>query len=280
MPMRDAAGVSRSPAETPTDTWVQGPAGRLRVSDGGSGPLPPVVLVHGLAGNVSYWTPQLDHLRRSRRAIALELRGHGASEPASDRDYSFDAFVSDLEAAVDALALPTFALVGHSLGAALVGEYAGRHPGRVTTLVLVDPPGDLTRLPPEAIEQVLGALRSERYSAAIEQQYEMGLAQGEPGVRERVLANLRVTPREVVVRAYETMVVDPVPPLERYRAAGGRAVAVLADGNAGPIALPELMPDLPRRSIRGTGHWLHMDRPAEFNRLLDELLADGERGEE
>jgi pimeloyl-ACP methyl ester carboxylesterase len=278
MPMRDGAGATRSPAETPTDTWVQGPAGRLRVSDGGSGP--PVVLVHGLAGNVSYWTSQLDHLRRSRRAIAVELRGHGASDPAGDRHYSFDAFVGDIEAAVDALALPTFALVGHSLGAALVGEYAGRHPERVTSLVLVDPPGDLTRLPQEAIGQFLAALRSESYPAAIEQQYEMGLAQGEPGVRERVLANLRVTPREVVVGAYETMVVDPVPPLERYRAAGGRVVAVLADGNTGPIALPELMPDLPRRAITGTGHWLHMDRPEEFNRLLDEILAGDERSEE
>jgi pimeloyl-ACP methyl ester carboxylesterase len=236
-----------------------------------------VVLVHGLAGNVSYWGAQLDHLRRSRRAIAVELRGHGASDPAADRNYSYEAFVSDIEAAVDALALPTFALVGHSLGAGLVGEYAGRHPERVTSLVLVDPAGDLTRLPAEAIAEFLAALRSDGYLATIEQQYETGLAQAQPGVRERVLANLHVMPREVVVGAYETMVVDPVPSLERYRAAGGRVVAVLADGNAGPIALHELVPDLPRRFITGTGHWLQMDRPQEFNRLLDEILAEGDR---
>jgi len=32
-------------------------------------------------------------------------------------------------------------------------------------------------------------------------------------------------------------------------------------------------PKLPVRRISGTGHWLMMDKPAEFNRLLDEFLA-------
>jgi pimeloyl-ACP methyl ester carboxylesterase len=56
---------------------VEGPAGALAVDDGGEGGLP-VVLVHSLAGNAGHWEAQLAHLRRTRRALALDLRGHAA----------------------------------------------------------------------------------------------------------------------------------------------------------------------------------------------------------
>ena len=38
-----------------------------------------------------------------------------------------------------------------------------------------------------------------------------------------------------------------------------------------------LAPDLPHRLVPGTGHWIHMDRPAQFNRLLDDFLRECSR---
>jgi pimeloyl-ACP methyl ester carboxylesterase len=32
---------------------------------------------------------------------------------------------------------------------------------------------------------------------------------------------------------------------------------------------------LPHRVITGTGHWLHLDRPAEFNRIMEQFLEGG-----
>ena len=54
-------------------TEIMGPAGGLHVDDGGSGGLP-VVFIHSFAGSAEHWTGQLDHLRRRRRAVALDLR--------------------------------------------------------------------------------------------------------------------------------------------------------------------------------------------------------------
>jgi len=51
---------------------------RLHADDGGTGG-PPVVLLHSAAGNISQWSPQLEHLRPERRAVALDWRGHGES---------------------------------------------------------------------------------------------------------------------------------------------------------------------------------------------------------
>ena len=51
-------------------------------------------------------------------------------------DISFEAFVRDLEAVVDAAGLERFALFGASQGCAVSIAYAARHPERVSKLVL------------------------------------------------------------------------------------------------------------------------------------------------
>ena len=41
---------------------------------------PPILLVHGLAGDHTFMTPQFEHFRRSHRVVSVDLRGHGQSE--------------------------------------------------------------------------------------------------------------------------------------------------------------------------------------------------------
>lgn len=264
---------SRAAPSDLAERWVDGPSGRLHVCElRGSGP--PVVFLHGLTGDVSSWSAQLEHLRAAgRHAVAIDLRAHGRSDVARDGDYSLGAFVSDVADVADALALERFVLVGHSFGAAIAGEYAGRRGERVAALVLVDPAGDLTGLPREDVDAFLAALRSDAWRGLMEGQFERGLQHARRDVRERVLANMRAAPRDLIVGAYEGMLYNPVPAVERYRAAGGLALTVTADMNAGPLALHELMPDLPHRAVTGTSHWLHLDRPETFNGALDDVLS-------
>jgi pimeloyl-ACP methyl ester carboxylesterase len=94
------------------DSYLKGPAGRLHLEDGGAGGLP-VVFIPSLAGTIRQWQSQADHLRRDRRAIIVELRGHGRSDPPQDGDYSLPAMANDVDAVVTALAVRRFILVGH-----------------------------------------------------------------------------------------------------------------------------------------------------------------------
>jgi pimeloyl-ACP methyl ester carboxylesterase/DNA-binding CsgD family transcriptional regulator len=66
----------------------------------------------------------------------MDERGCGLSDR-DVADISFEAWVRDLEAVVDAAGLERFALFGHSQGGAIAVEYAVRHPERVTHLVLL-----------------------------------------------------------------------------------------------------------------------------------------------
>lgn len=86
--------------------------------------------------NSVIWKRWIEGLSLGRTLLRMDQRGCGLS----DRDVaeiSFDAWVRDLEAVVDAAGLERFALFGHSQGAAIAIAYAIKHPQRVTHLALL-----------------------------------------------------------------------------------------------------------------------------------------------
>lgn len=82
------------------------------------------------------WRPWIEAFSKEFTLLRMDERGCGLSDW-NVTDFSFNAFVRDIEAVVDAAALQRFALFGHSQGAAFAIEYAARHPDRVTHLVLL-----------------------------------------------------------------------------------------------------------------------------------------------
>jgi pimeloyl-ACP methyl ester carboxylesterase len=246
---------------------VTGPAGALSLNDGGRDGLP-VVFVHSLAGNSEHWARQLERVRQTQRAVALDLRGHGKSEPPKDGEYTLTSMAADLGAAVDALDLPRFVLVGHSMGAGLALTYAGEHAARVAGLLLVDPIGDGKQIPPREVQTFLQGLQS-NYDSMI-QGYWSQIAGPDSTVRERLLSDLRATPREAVTRGFRAVLeFDPHPALAAYQ---GPMLAVVTPQNDQSFSLHRLGKGFPHRMIEGTGHWIQLDTPEEFNRLLDEFL--------
>lgn len=81
------------------------------------------------------WSPLITLLSQKFRLVRYDERCNGLSDWDA-ADISFEALVADLEAVVDGLALPRFALLGFSQGAAVSIAYATRHPERVSRLVL------------------------------------------------------------------------------------------------------------------------------------------------
>jgi pimeloyl-ACP methyl ester carboxylesterase len=247
---------------------IPGSVGKLAVDDGGTGRA--VVFLHSLAGNSSQWAAQLEHVRKTRRGIGMDLRGHGHSEPPSDGQFRIETQVADLDAVVDALALERFALVGHSFGAGVALEYAAARPARVTHLVVADPIGDGTQTPEEEVQPFLEALDSPAYSETIEG-YWSSIAGSNGAVLERLLTDLRATPRETVVRGlHAVMAYDPKPALARLRTP---TLAVVTPANDFPYSMHKVGSGLPHRVIESTGHWLQIERSAEFHRILDQFLT-------
>jgi len=242
----------------------------LAADDGGSGGGIPVVLLHSLAGNAGQWAAQLAHLRGSRRAVALEWRGHGRSGAPEEAGWAMEALAEDVAAAVERLGLRRFVLVGHSAGGLVAAFYAARHPERVAGLLLLDPAGDTRRLPAEMIDPFIDALQGDAYSPTIDG-YWRTIAGPDAAVRERLMADLRATPRATVAGVFAALRdTDVEPALRGYR---GPRLAIVTPANNGPFSLHNVDPTLPHRVIRGTAHWIQLEKPDEINLALDEFIA-------
>lgn len=250
---------------------IRGPAGMLHVDDGGpaDSPLLPVLFVHGLGGASGQWRAQLASLRPHRRAIALDLRGHGRSMRSKGGGYGISDYASDVAAVADELELGRFVLAGHSLGGLVAVEVAGRHQDRVAGLLLADPNGDMSEIPREEMAPFLEALQEDP-QGEMRWHFQQVLVGGEPAAADRVLADLAATdPEALKVSLRSASSYAPLKALGRYE---GPKLSVISHMNDLPYSLHNLT-ELPHQVIVGTGHWLMMDRPDAFNRLMEDFLA-------
>ena len=93
------------------------------------------VFIHGFGGQAEQWHYQMQKFAVENRVIALDMRGHGLSDKAGS-GYDMPQLVSDLETALTLLKVKgKNVLVGHSMGGAIVTEYALKHPDRIEKLV-------------------------------------------------------------------------------------------------------------------------------------------------
>ena len=245
----------------------------LAIDDGGKDELA-VVLVHSLAGTAEQWTEQLRHLRRSRRAIAFDFRGHGRSDAPKNGDYTIAGMAADIATAVDSLGLDRFVLVGHSMGGGAALVYAGMHPERVPGLMLIDPIGDGKQIPAAEAASFLTGLESDYDNAS--QAYWTSIAGPDSAIRERLLSDLKSTPKATVIRVLrEVMKFDPDPSLARY---SRPKLSIVTPHNDMAFSLHRLGQGFPHQVVEGTGHWIQLDRPDVVNQSLDDFLENSVSG--
>jgi pimeloyl-ACP methyl ester carboxylesterase len=111
---------------------------RLRADAWGGEGAPPVLLLHGGGQTRHAWGGTARALAEDGwSSVAVDLRGHGESEWASDGDYAFETFAADVAALARAFPEPPV-LVGASLGGIASLLAVGEGAARARALVLVD----------------------------------------------------------------------------------------------------------------------------------------------
>jgi pimeloyl-ACP methyl ester carboxylesterase len=249
-----------------THKHIVGPAGALHVDDDGVGGVP-VLFVHSFGGSTAHWLAQLDWLRKSRRALALDLRGHGQSSRPLRDDYAVESFAKDIAVVADSFGLMRFVLAGHSLGGAAAIAYAGRHPERIAGLLLVGARG---KVPEGQARQIMNALESD-YERVIEDYWNGLLTGAQPRVEKQIRSEMKSMPHEPALRIIRAIFeFNPLPALNVYR---GPKMAIVTPNGDSSNDLHHLVPGLAHKLITGTSHWPHMDKPEEFNQMMDEFLA-------
>jgi pimeloyl-ACP methyl ester carboxylesterase len=272
--------------------WVTVEGNPINTIELGEGP--PLVFVHGLGGSWQNWLEQLPELAREHRVVAMDLPGFGYS-PMPHEQISIAGYARLLDGLLAELGIDAAGVIGNSMGGFIGAELAISFPQRVERLVLVSAAGLSTHNDPVPVRAMPALVRLERIIAAGTAWL---AAKSETVMRRR---RLREATLYAVVRHPGRL--PPALAAEQLRGAGKpgfiAALQAVIDYDVRDrlpeIACPtlivwgdrdrlisvrdadvfeELIPNSRKVIFEDTGHMAMLERPAAFNALLEDFLAE------
>ncbi|KRB82382.1 hypothetical protein ASE00_09955 [Sphingomonas sp. Root710] len=256
-----AAAALAMPARA-TDVKLHGRAVHYNVQ--GTGPT--IIFVHGWTCDETSWSGQVPAFAGRYRVVTLDLPGHGNSDLPARNRFTMKLFSDAVEAVRAAVRADRIVLVGHSMGAVVIRQYALDHPGHVAGLVAVDGPLDIRAisLPPGSLPPMTVEMRGQLVG-------NMFVPETSAALRERITAMMLGTSQTTAAGASPLMF-DPA--LRSDRTIPAPALTVYAGKPLFPIDphTREMLPGWQQSQVEGTGHFLMMEKPEAFNRLLADFL--------
>ncbi len=241
---------------------------------------PPVLLVHGMACDRHTMVGQLDHFARTRRTVAYDHRGHGASDKPLDADYGPAALADDAAALVEALGLDRPVVVGHSLGGTIALALAARHPDRVGALVMLDSTFGFDQAGREGLAAFYDALDESSFEAtlrafAADRLFDPG---DDPAAAARVTDVMASCPVPVFTAMGRSLLDFDVP----AAVAAVRAPTLYIAAARPWVDLAEVhraRPDWHLGRTVGAGHFHNLLVADQVNGMIDAFLARVEAGQ-
>jgi pimeloyl-ACP methyl ester carboxylesterase len=231
-----------------------------------------VVLGHCWGCDLREWEGTMQHLAPRVRVVAIDLAGHGGS--GHDRkEWTVAAFAGDVRAVVEGLGLTRVVLVGHSMGGPIVVEAALAIPDRVVGVVPVDTLLDVSRsMTAEQRAAFFGPLHTDFKAQTAKLVHGLFPKNADPAIVDRVITQEIAGDPTILVPAIEN--VFAYPEGEKLAQLGVPVHGVNADlfptnveGNR------KFLPGYDATIVHGVGHWLMLEKPAEFAAALDQALA-------
>ena len=254
-------------------------AGLVADDVGRSDDRPPLVLLHGLTFDRQMWRPalaELDTMDPGRRAIAIDLPGHGESPDATS--YSVEALVERIHEAVTQAGLETPVIVGHSAAAGTAFLYGVMHPSRGVVAVEGTLRVGAFAGMAQAMEPMLrGPGFADAWGRITANVF--GLDEIDPEVREFVVATSK--PRQEIVLGYWQELFERTPQeldalvaqgAASIRASGLPYVAVVGHEPSPEDAawIRSNMPAMRTEVLPHSGHFPHLAHPRRFAEILAE----------
>jgi 3-oxoadipate enol-lactonase len=245
--------------------------GKVGFSEKGGGDRTPIIFLHGVGSDKSVWRPQLEHFGKTRRTIAFDYPGYGESDfvDGSTRE----DFAASVLAAMDALGIIKAHVCGLSLGGVVAIALHAAAPDRCASLIIADsfavhPDGQAIYDRSTAASHDIRALAEARVGAL--------LASEAPDLRREVIDTMaRIDPAAYRIGAEAVWLAE-----QSDRAAAIRVPALIIVGDEDAITPPALserlqalIPGSRLAVIAGASHLANLDKPAEFNRAIDDFLS-------
>jgi len=234
----------------------------------GSGPKT-IVFVHGWTCDESSWREQVPVFEKNYRVITLDLPGHGKSGSPKSGALTMELFAKAIEAVRVEAKAGKIVLVGHSMGTPVIRQYARMYPSNVAALVPVDGvlhlSGSSNAPNPDRMKGPEGLKNRETMIRG------MFGKSATPAVQEHILKMMLAAPEATAYQAMSATFEAHNWPEESFPVP---ALGIYADHSASddPAYFKKVFPKGSSVEVPGTGHFVMMEKPAEFNKLLADFL--------
>jgi pimeloyl-ACP methyl ester carboxylesterase len=247
---------------------------------------PPLLLINGWTGDHRIFAPQIAHFAKSRRVVAINLRGHGASD-APVQEYTLPGFADDIAWQCSRLGLQKPVVIGHSMGGAITLELCGRHPDLASAMMMIDsivmaPPA--LRESPEIHRLLEGIAGPDYLTVSRGNAWDIGCDFDDPARRKAIfdhyiLPSCEKTPQHVALSTIQNIALnyDPVPAAKAckipmgYISADVPIVNLARDLNR----LQELCPQLVTAKTMLAGHFNTIEVADQVNAMIERFIAVG-----
>lgn len=228
-----------------------------------------IVLIHGWSCDQSAWAKQVENFATRARVITIDLPGHGKSDK-PDVEYSMAFFARSIANVMDSAGIQSAILVGHSNGTPVAREFYRMYPERTAGIVVVD--GALRSfftdpaVRQKFIERMSGENRNDFLIPFVENLLPKSL---DDESKNRLRTTMLNTPEHVQVSSFRATfkpeIWEPDPIHVPF-------LVILADApfwtDEYESFVRKLAPHVDYHKMKGVSHFLMMDKPEEFNRLV------------
>jgi pimeloyl-ACP methyl ester carboxylesterase len=236
-----------------------------------------LVFLHGWCGDREYWKHQADAFAGDYRVVTIDQAGHG--ESGKDRKvWSASGLAGDVEAVVKALGLKRVILVGHSMGGPVALLAAKRMPGTVVAVIGVDTLQNVEfKIPEDVRKQFMEAFEKDFKGTM-----QMGLNGMLPEATDAGLKQWLVTRAQAQDPTMAMGLMRDLSGLDTKKLLAEARVPVRCINSAGgfqfftptAVEVNKKYADFNAVTIEGVGHYPMLEKPAEFNQKLRDVLQE------
>jgi pimeloyl-ACP methyl ester carboxylesterase len=268
-----------APADQPVDPLAKAPShfaklGDIRVhyKSLGRGKTA-LVFVHGWTCDMTFWRSQVPAFEGKIRMLLVDLPGHGRSDKPKV-NYTIDRFARAAGAVLKDAGVSKAILVGHSMGTPVIRQFYRLYPEKTAALVVVDGALKMPNVDPARFKRFIDAFEGPDYQGNLSRAVDGMFAKAPAELRDRAKVVMTKTPQHVAVSAMKDMwrkdlyKEDPIKvPL----------LVVVAKSGPWPAGyekfVRKLAPDVDYHAMDGVGHFLMLEKPEAFNKILAGFLA-------
>lgn len=243
------------------------------------GDAPPLIIAHGLYGSGRNWGVIARRLADTREVIAVDMRNHGESPHVPTQSYP--EMAADLAEVIGALGRQVD-LLGHSMGGKAAMQLALTRPDLIRRLVVAD----IAPVPYSHDQtrnaQAMAALDLSQITSRAEADAALARHIEDPALRAFFLQSLDLRQKPPRWKLNLAVLESEMPKIVGWPGTQGSFdhPALFLTGAESPYVLPEhreairaLFPKARFAKLPGAGHWLHADKPREFEETVRVFLT-------